>query len=98
MAEKAEVVRADAARGLGWLAERGWTRRIWTTALAMVIGCVVYYAFGLAWLSHFVPQGQVIALGLQPFVVGDAVKVALAASAVPLAIRWVEKRFKTSEE
>jgi biotin transporter BioY len=87
-----------AAFVVGWLAERGWTRRIWTTALAMVIGAVVYYAFGLVWLSHFVPQGQVVALGLQPFVVGDAVKIALAASAVPLAIRWVEKRLKTPEE
>jgi biotin transporter BioY len=80
-----------AAFVVGWLAERGWTRRIWTTALAMLIGCVVYYAFGLTWLAHFVPAEQVLAVGLYPFIVGDLLKVALAASAVPLAIRWLEK-------
>ncbi len=86
-----------AAFVVGWLAERGWTRRIWTTAAAMLIGCAVYYGFGLAWLSHFMPQEQVLALGLQPFLAGDAIKIALAASALPLAAKLIEKRVRPGE-
>ena len=87
-----------AAFVVGWLAERGWTRRIWTTALAMLIGSAVIYSIGLPWLAHFVPADKVFAVGLYPFILGDLLKLALAASAVPLATRWLEKRFKNREQ
>lgn len=87
-----------AAFVVGWLAEKGWTRRIWTTALAMLIGCAVYYAVGLPWLACFVPADKVFAVGLYPFIIGDLLKLALAASAVPLATRWLEKHFKNGEQ
>lgn len=86
-----------AAFVVGWLVERGWTRRIWSTALAMLIGCVVYYVFGLLWLARFVPPEEVLAVGLYPFIVGDLIKIALAASAVPLASRWLTKRLRPED-
>lgn len=72
-----------AAFVVGWLAEHGWDRHVVKTALAMVIGNLIIYAFGLIWLSKFVGADKVIALGLEPFLAGDAVKIALAAGLLP---------------
>lgn len=74
---------------VGWLAERGWDRRIHTTALAMLIGTVVIYLPGIAWLSTFAGWGQVLQLGVFPFLLGDALKVALAALALPWGWRLI---------
>jgi biotin transport system substrate-specific component len=73
---------------VGALAERGWDRRAGTTVLAMVLGNVVLYACGLLWLSCLVyllgrPLGDVLAIGLYPFLPGEALKVALAAAFLP---------------
>jgi biotin transporter BioY len=66
------------------LAENGWDRRIGTTILAMVLGNLVIYTFGLFWLcclTGFNPM--VLTLGLYPFIVGDLVKIILAAILLP---------------
>ncbi|MBM3172404.1 MAG: biotin transporter BioY [Chloroflexi bacterium] len=68
---------------VGWLAERGWDRRVGTAIIAMLAGSIVMYVFGLAWLSRFVPEGTVLQAGLYPFIVGDLVKIVAAALAVP---------------
>jgi biotin transport system substrate-specific component len=72
-----------AAALVGFLAERGWDRRVSTTVLAMALGNLVIYAFGVGWLSLFVPATEALNLGMYPFLIGDAVKVALAAAALP---------------
>lgn len=76
-----------AAFVVGFLAERGWDRRIWTTALAMLIGSIVLYAFGLSWLAvwlaRFAPESSVLAVGLYPFIPGDVLKLLLASVALP---------------
>lgn len=76
-----------AAWVVGWLAERGWDRRLTTAALAMLIGNGVIYLCGLPWLSLFVGWERVVPLGLAPFVIGDLVKVGLAALALPAGWR-----------
>jgi biotin transporter BioY len=68
---------------VGWLAERGWDRRVWTAALAMLAGESVLYVFCLLWLVHFVPVDKVLQVGLYPFVIGDLVKLAAAALILP---------------
>jgi biotin transporter BioY len=68
---------------VGWLAERGCDRRVWTAALAMLAGESVLYVFGLLWLVHFVPVDKVLQVGLYPFVIGDLVKLAAAALILP---------------
>lgn len=60
--------------------------------VAMAVGEIAIYAFGLAMLSRFVPGGELLAAGLLPFVPGDIVKVILAALALPLAWRLVPPR------
>ncbi len=78
---------------VGWLAERGWDRRVGTAALAMLAGEIVLYIFGLSWLAHFVSGGAVLQAGLYPFVIGDLIKVAAAALILPSG--WLLlRRFK----
>lgn len=72
-----------AAFVVGFLAERGWDRRFWSMALAMLIGNIVIYAFGLPWLANFVPSGSVLTAGLYPFIPGDLTKLVLATVALP---------------
>ena len=75
-----------AAFVVGWLAERGWDRRIGSAALAMLIGNATIYLFGLSWLARFTGAEQVLPLGLYPFLAGDVVKLVLAT--VGLAAGW----------
>lgn len=78
-----------AAYVVGALAERGWDRRLLSAALAMLVGQVMIYAFGLAGLARFLPLDRLLAAGLLPFIPGDVVKLALAALALPAAWRIV---------
>ncbi|OCW59544.1 biotin transporter BioY [Hoeflea olei] len=50
--------------------------------LAMLAGLGVIYAFGLMWLANFVPASGLIAAGFVPFILGDLIKIALAATVV----------------
>ncbi len=84
-----------AAAGLvGWLAERGWTRNPLDTALAMVLGNVLIYAIGVTWLKFALGATWVgaIAMGMTPFLVGDGVKILIAAGLFPLLWRQMVKR------
>jgi biotin transport system substrate-specific component len=76
-----------AAWVVGSLARRGLDRSIAGTAAAFVAGSLVIYAFGVPWLGFVlgVPLAEAVALGAVPFLVGDAVKAALAAGLLPLA-------------
>lgn len=68
----------------GRLAEKGWDRRIGTTVLAMVLGNLAIYTFGLFWLCCLTGfNTMVLTLGLYPFIVGDLVKIILAAILLP---------------
>jgi biotin transport system substrate-specific component len=59
----------------------------------MVLGNAVIYAIGATWLAAAidVPLAKAVELGVQPFLLGDALKVALAAGLFPLAWRAVER-------
>jgi biotin transport system substrate-specific component len=79
-----------AAYLVGSLAERGWDRRPLSTVLTMLVGNIAIYAGGLAWLfclAHVLakPVGGrgILAVGLYPFLIGDALKIALAAILLP---------------
>ncbi len=75
----------------GLLAQKGWDRRIGTTILAMVLGNIVIYAFGLLWLCCLMGINRAVpAVGLYPFVVGDLLKIALAAAVLPSGWKLLE--------
>lgn len=76
----------------GWLAERGWDRRLQTNFLAMVLGNLVIYTFGLAWLGVLVGYDKVLTLGLWPFIPGDLLKLAIATGLLPFAWKLARPR------
>jgi biotin transport system substrate-specific component len=77
----------------GYLAERGWDRRILTAAVAMALGSLVILAGGWAWLAVLTGTPvRAFALGVAPFVFGDVIKVALAAAALPLGWKLLRRR------
>jgi biotin transport system substrate-specific component len=69
----------------GFLAERGADRSLVKSIPAMVAGEVVMYAVGVIWLgiSLHVGPTRAVALGLTPFLAGDAVKAGIAAALLP---------------
>jgi len=69
---------------VGRLAERGTDRSLKSCFPAMLLGNLIIYAFGLAWLARFVPMNKLLAVGLIPFILGDLVKLALASVIMPI--------------
>jgi biotin transport system substrate-specific component len=83
-----------AAALVGWLAEMGWDRHIGGAIGAMILGEVVIYAIGVPWLAiaaHMSPQ-VAIDKGFTPFIIGDAIKLAIAAGIFPFAWWLVGRR------
>jgi biotin transport system substrate-specific component len=78
---------------VGRLAELGWDRRIGGALGAMVVGSVVIYAIALPWMKVVTGWSveETIAKGLTPFLVGDVLKLILAALLFPAAW-WVVGR------
>ncbi|MEL6690273.1 MAG: biotin transporter BioY [Pseudomonadota bacterium] len=73
-----------ATLALGWAARQGWDRSILMMAVAMLIGNALIYIPGLLWLGQLYGWDKpILEWGLTPFLVGDAIKLALAAVLVP---------------
>lgn len=81
-----------AAGVCGRLAERGWDRNLWTAGAAMVIGNLVIYAMGLAWLAVQIGAADAVKYGLLPFLLGDALKIVLGACGLPAAWQLLGRR------
>ncbi len=82
-----------AAGVVGWLAERGWDRRLVWTALAMAAGNVIIYALGVAWLAVYLGDLQTAVVnGVLIFVPGDLIKIVVAALALPGGWALVQRR------
>jgi len=78
----------------GALAERGFDRRFATSVIAMGLGLLVIFAFGVAWMAWgATPVGleRALAAGFYPFVLVDALKVLLAASVLPAAWTFLRR-------
>jgi biotin transport system substrate-specific component len=80
-----------AAALTGALAKFSWDRRFSSSVASMLSGNVVIYLFGLSWLAIELHTGleKTLELGLYPFVVGDLLKLYLAAALLPTAWRLV---------
>jgi biotin transport system substrate-specific component len=75
-----------AAFTIGWMFERGLDRTYLTRLAAIVAGTSLVFVGGLLWLIavfHVSPRSAV-ALGLVPFLIGDALKCAIAAAVAPV--------------
>ena len=78
-----------AAGLVGWLAERGWDKRVWTAMAAMGLGELVVYAVGVPWLAQFMGWERVWMAGFWPFLPGAVIKLGVAGAALPFAWRLV---------
>jgi len=78
---------AVAAGVMGWLAQRGWDRSVLSMVAALLIGNAIIYAFGMPWMAYlFLAEkgaAWVMQWGMTNFLLGDALKLALAALLVP---------------
>ncbi len=73
-----------ATLALGWAARAGWDRSVLRMGAAMLVGNALIYVPGLLWLSGFAESwAQTLDWGITPFLVGDALKLALAAVLFP---------------
>ncbi len=69
---------------LGHAARRGLDRSVAGMALALLVGNALIYVPGLLWLGYLYGWNEpILAWGLTPFLIGDALKLALAALLVP---------------
>jgi biotin transport system substrate-specific component len=83
---------ALAAALVGFAADRGAMARPVLFALALIAAEAVMFGMGFLWLAFFAPIGTAVglgaakawAVGIQPFLLGDAIKVALVATTLPL--------------
>ncbi len=79
-----------ATLALGYFARQGWDRSVFWMAVAMLIGNVLIYVPGLLWLGQLYGWDQpILQWGLTPFLIGDALKLALAALLVPAVWKLV---------
>ncbi|WP_298836468.1 biotin transporter BioY [uncultured Roseobacter sp.] len=75
---------------LGVLAARGWDRSVMLMAAAMLIGNAMIYVPGLLWLGQLYGWDKpILAWGLTPFLIGDALKLVLAAMILPAVWKLV---------
>lgn len=77
---------------LGALARKGWDRSAPKMALAMLLGNVLIYVPGLIWLGMLYGWDKpILAWGLTPFLMGDVIKLALAAGLFPLVWKLIDR-------
>ncbi|MFI0259935.1 biotin transporter BioY [Streptomyces sp. NPDC017056] len=83
-----------AATVVGALARRGGDRGALRTAGTMAAGTALIYAVGVPVLalSTGMSFGQAVAAGVVPFLIGDALKAALAMGALPTAWKLLGRR------
>lgn len=84
---------AVAAFAVGKLAELRADRHVLPTVGLMVLGNVIIYAIGVTWLAKnlHVSASMAFELGARPFLAWDALKIALAAMALPAAWRLARR-------
>jgi biotin transport system substrate-specific component len=82
---------AAGVAGLPWFAEgsSGWSMPTFGYILGMMLASAVVYAVGVPYLAYaaHLSAGDAVRLGLRPYLLGDALKAALAMGFLPTAWR-----------
>jgi biotin transport system substrate-specific component len=75
---------------LGFLARAGWDRNVFKIVLALIIGNALIYIPGIFWLAELYTWNKpILAWGLTPFLIGDALKILLAALVIPSIWKFI---------
>lgn len=76
---------------MGLLARQGWDRSPLKMAGAMLLGNIAIYVPGLLWLGILYGwEKPILAWGLYPFIIGDLLKLSVAAILVPAAWKFIK--------
>jgi biotin transport system substrate-specific component len=83
-----------AAWVLGALSDRGWDQSVRSSISAMLLGEIIIFSFGVAWLGHALGLTAEKAMqdGLYPFVLGDVMKLLVAAGLLPALWKLLGRR------
>ena len=78
---------------LGYLADRKADQKFRTSFPALLLGDAIIFTFGLLWLQQTLnlSWSQTIAAGFTPFVLGEALKIAITATSLPLVWRRISR-------
>ena len=81
----------------GAFAENGWDKRFSTATVAMAVGSIIILLSGLAWFAAVTHTPLVAAyqVSVAPHLLGDLVKILLAAAALPAG--WALLKRKASQ-
>lgn len=74
-----------AAALMGWLVERGASRKTWRLALSLILCDALILISGTLWLHNIFgfPYRQAALLGFYPFLIGDILKIVLVGLTIP---------------
>src|SRR5215208_5010793 len=77
----------------GAFAEHGWDKRYATAVAAMAIGSLIIFLGGWAWFAILTNTSPVAAfkIAVLPFLLGDAIKIALGAAVLPTGWALLKK-------
>ena len=88
-----------AAAVVGYLSQRGWHKSVSGVLGSFAIANSVIYLFGLPWLAFVLGSlgaandlASVAAAGVAPFILGDVIKMTVAAALLPLAWKFLGKK------
>ncbi|MEN9229777.1 MAG: biotin transporter BioY [Thermostichus sp. DG02_5_bins_236] len=95
-----------AAGLMGWLVQQlGVDRHAAKMGAAMAACSALIYGLGATWLGVWLNQNvgptslmQVLQKGVFPFLIGDAIKMALAALLLPVTWRWLGRQQSREQE
>ena len=81
---------------LGYLADRKADQKFTTSFPALLLGDVVIFTFGLTWLHSSLDMtwAQTFKAGFTPFILGEALKIAITATSLPLVWRRISRSLK----
>ena len=79
---------------LSFLSSKKWDKKIHTAVIAMLVGQLLIFIPGLIWLQQSTGKDWTwtINAGLTPFIFGEIIKLAIAATTLPVLWRVVDKR------
>ena len=79
---------------IGYFTEQGYGRTFISTLLLALSGTIVFYIFGVAWLTTILGFEKAVKFGLLPFLYGDVLKLFLLAFSIPATWKLVVKLSK----
>jgi biotin transport system substrate-specific component len=65
---------------VGYLADKGFSKKLHLAFLAGLSGSILVFTFGIIGLAYFIPSANLMTIGLIPFLPGDLIKTTFAAT------------------